>query len=325
LAEQELKYKSVIPMYIPWVKEHVPLKSHTSYQIGGPARYFATPGTDDELGEAITRAKESRLPIFVLGGGTNLLVSDDGFEGWIIRPEQKGIERDGTDLIVGAGAQMRDLVAAAEEAGLAGLAWAGGLPGTVGGAVRGNAGAFSGEIKDTVVEVKSMSLQTGNTETHVHDVCAFGYRTSIFKEQPNAIITTVRFHLEPGDREALRAKRMSCIAYRNEKHPMEYPNAGSVFKNIPLERVSTELQDRFRAALKNDPFPVLPVAALLATADLKGKTHGGAMISTKHPNFIVNARDARASDVLALIAYAKKKIEDEYGIALEAEVMHLSS
>jgi len=324
-------------------QKNVPLKNYSSYKIGGLARLFAEIGSTEELKE-ILRLSNDRLriaadKIAILGGGTNILIGDEGFDGLVIHNKIEGIEQEGGNLVVGSGALVKDLLEFCIENSLSGLEWAGGLPGTIGGAVRGNAGAFKGETKDNVVRVKSLDLKTAsnaaeaesdlaaalNEKERNNDECNFGYRNSIFKsgEASNEFITHVVLGLTLGDKEEIREKIQQKIEYRNNKHPMNLPNIGSTFKNIPLDLLSLNLQKEFAPFVKNDPFAVVPTTKLLALAGLKGKRVGDAMISEKHPNFIVNLGNATAENVKALIEIAKEVIKEKYNIDLEEEIIRL--
>jgi UDP-N-acetylmuramate dehydrogenase len=323
---------------MPQFKESVPLSKFSHYKIGGPARFFFDAKTAGEVRWAVKEAKKRKLPVFVLGGGTNILISDDGFGGLVLRVAIKDIKVKGTTVPVGAGVPMADLLKFAVAHSLAGLEWAGGLPGTVGGAVRGNAGCFGGETKDSVVSVTSFDMKTMTLVTRTARACAFGYRQSIFKKKNGAeIILSARFALTKGNKKEIAKVIKERIAYRNERHPMEHPNIGSIFKNVPLRAVhakgSAQYKKAMRAAaltlrgsrfsVKTDPFPVISTARLIAESGLRGVSAGGAMISPKHPNFIVNVLGAQSSDVQDLITLAKAEVWEKFGIPLEEEVQLL--
>jgi len=305
-------------------KENISLAPLNSYKIGGKARYFFEAKNLPELQEAVVLAHEKSLPIFVLAGGTNLLISDTGYDGLVLKPHLQNMHIAGSEVYAEAGVSMRDLLELAIENSLSGLAWAGGLPGSFGGAIRGNAGAFGGEMKDNIIEITSLDIsKKPKLITRNRNECKFGYRTSIFKEQGNEIIVSGKLALSSGDKKTLLKERDEKIRYRLERHPMEYPNAGSMFKNIPLALVPEAVQEQFKSAIKTDPFPVMPVAALIAAANLQGVSFGGASISPKHPNFIVNNLTASADDVKALTALVKETIYDKFKVLLEEEIIFL--
>lgn len=213
---------------------------------------------------------------------------------------------------------MKDLVNSSVKKGLAGLEWAGGLPGTFGGAVRGNAGAFGGEIKDSILEVEALDSNLKLRKLS-NKQCRFSYRSSIFKEK-NWIILSVKIKLKKGVKKDLESLANSHIEYRKEKHPLEYPNAGSVFKNVNFRETSPKIQKLFLDKVKKDPFEIIPSAWFIIGAGLVGKKIGRAQISKKHSNYIVNIGKATSKDVLSLISLAKKKIKKIYGVDLETEV-----
>lgn len=305
------------------LQKNVPLKNYSNYRIGGPAQFFAEVASTDELKEVLGLAGNKE--IFVLGKGTDVLISDEGYDGLAIFNKIEGIEKEGDGLRVGSGTLVKNLLDYCIENSLSGFEWAGGLPGTIGGAVRGNAGAFKGETKDNVIRVESLDLKTLDEKVRDNAQCQFDYRNSIFKsgEGIYEFITHVVLGLTPGDKEEIKEKIRQKIDYRNNRHPMDYPSIGSVFKNIPLDSLSSELQKEFAPLVKTDPFPVVSITKLLALCDLKGKRVGGAMISDKQPNFIINVDNAKATDVKTLIEIAKQAVKDRYGLILEEEIVYL--
>lgn len=306
------------------IQTNIPLKKHSNFKIGGPASYFYEFKSKESISEAIREWGEvgKDLPIFILGGGTNILFNDDGFDGLVLKDSISFIKREGNDLTVGSGTLVSDLVNYCNQNSLSGFEWAGGLPGTVGGGVRGNAGAFMGEMKDSVLEVESLDLKTLKTKKRNNKECKFNYRQSIFKSgySENEIILSVKFKLKKGEREEIKQKTQEKIDYRIDRHPLDLPNIGSTFKNVDVKKIPPEVLKEFEKSIKPDPFPVLPVAKLIIGANLKGKTIGGAKFSEKHPNFIVNFNNAKAKDVRALISLAKKEIKEKYSIDLEEEI-----
>lgn len=305
------------------LQKNIPLKQYTTFNIGGPAKYFLVVKKESELLSAIALAKKLKVPVFVLGGGSNLLVSDKGFSGLVIKIELKQIRRlPGNVVESESGATMKELVNFAIKEELAGLEWAGGLPGTFGGAVRGNAGCFGSEIKDVIASVKALDSRLVLRDLSWKQ-CHFLYRSSVFKKKGWQVISaTVK--LKPGKKEELRKLANDKIAYRKKTHPMEFPNAGSVFKNVPVKSLSKKFKEHFADKVKQDPFPIVPTAWLIIDAGLTGKKIGKAQISTKHSNYIVNLGGAKAKDVLGLITFAQKVIKKKYGVMLEPEVQYLA-
>lgn len=303
------------------IQENIPLTQHCNYKIGGPAHYFCDATTEEEIRSAILFAREKRVQIFILGSGTNLLFADDGFDGLVLKPNLKTIMLHGDVVEVGAGALVSDLLNFTIAQSLSGLEWSGGLPGTVGGAVRGNAGAFKGEIKDRIVSVDSLDVDTLENLRRDNPACRFGYRSSIYKEKGGKeIILSAQIRLEKGDPKKISARIQEKINYRVQRHPMEFPNTGSTFKNVDLNHVPEKWRQAFTSHIKMDPFPVIPTAFLITEAGLKGTRSGGAMVSPKHANFIINADNAKSADVKSLIAIVKQRVFEEFEIRLEEEI-----
>ncbi|MEK7115157.1 MAG: UDP-N-acetylmuramate dehydrogenase [Patescibacteria group bacterium] len=306
-------------------ERNVPLRLYSNYKIGGEAKYFYRAEGLDNLIKAIKEAGAMKLPVFILGGSTNLLIGDEGFDGLVLKPEIKFLHAHDNLVHVGSGVLMADLLNFCIERGLSGLEWAGGLPGAVGGAVRGNAGAFGGEIKDSIQKVASIKIIEVEPRYIVRDKeeCQFDYRHSIYKKNPGEIILGAVFNLKSGDPKIIREQTDEKINYRYRKHPMDYPNIGSIFKNVPWEIVPDQHKEMFKEKMKQDPFLVLPTAILIDRCGLRGVSYGGAMISPKHPNFIVNVMEAKADDVKELIKLVKEKVFEKFGIKLEEEVQYV--
>ena len=286
-------------MYLKGLKQNIILAKYTTYKIGGPADYFVSVKNYEELKKALQFAEDNSLPIFILAGGSNVLFSDNGFRGLVIKIDNKELSIYENEITVGAGILMNDLVSQSIENSLAGLEWAGGLPGTIGGAIRGNAGCFGGEIKDIVKEVTAVTYG-GEIKLYKNEDCYFNYRESIFKCNKEIIMSVV-FKLRAGDKNNLKTIVFDHIKYRQIKH--RTPSCGSVFKNCFLEDGS-----------------VLPVGALIGACGLIGKTIGGARITEEHANIIHNFNNAKAADVLDLINLVKEKVKQKFDISLEEEV-----
>lgn len=312
------------------LSQDIPLKKHSNYRIGGPADYFSEFNSPESLIEDLSeyRKIEPNGKIFILGSGTNILFSDSGFRGLVLKNNIKFINKiediDGKiALEVGSGVLVDELVAYCISNSLSGFEWAGGLPGTIGGAIRGNAGAFNGETKDNIYKVKSIDIANFEIIERNKTECEFDYRMSIFKKKAEGaeVILSAVFLFEKKIQEEIKKETQSHIDYRIDRHPLDLPSIGSTFKNVPVEEVPGSVLKEFEKSIKHDPFPVLPVAKLLLGADLIGKQIGDAQISTKHPNFVVNLGNAKASDVLELITLVKSTIQEKYGISLEEEIM----
>lgn len=299
------------------IQENIQLAPLTTFKVGGPAQHFVEVKTKEELKEAIELSEKNDWKSLILAGGSNLIISDAGFDGLVVKINIVGLDIDGDVLTAGAAVEMKELVDASIDASLAGLEWAGGLPGSFGGAIRGNAGAFGGEIKDTILEVETFSLADG-FRTFNKTECQFDYRESFFKHSDEVIISA-KSKLQKGHKDELRKVADSRIQYRQDKHPMNYPNSGSIFKNVPLENVPKEHLPLFEDAIKNDPFPIVPTAKIIAVAGLKGKKVGDAQLSEKHSNYIVNLGNAKSNDIIELIKQIQQEISERYQIILEVE------
>ena len=303
------------------IAKNIPLKPYTSFKIGGPAEYFCTIKNIKEIEEICKFIEKNNLPVFILGGGTNLLINDDGYKGLVIKPEIDHIYfyEDGK-VVCGSGVQMPNLVYESCNLGYGGLEWAGGLPGTIGGAVRGNAGCFGFEIKDFLSSVKAINLKTKEFKVFKKDEIDFKYRDSFFKQNPEWLIIEIELKLNPGEDKYKLLKNMKeKIDYRKQNHPLEYPNAGSIFKNLNINQVPKEVVElalEFNK-VKNEK---IPTAFLIEYLGLKGKQIGGAKISEKHANFIINLGYAKCKDVLDLINLVKEKIYERFNFVPELEI-----
>ena len=280
------------------VSLNVSLKEYTSFKIGGTADLFVVPNNLMELINVLDILKENNVEYFLLGAGSNLLISDKGIRGAVIKLG------DGFDyahakngyILAGAGVSLAKLSACAKEAELKGLEFASGIPGSLGGALFMNAGAYGGEMKDVVTEVSYID-KDGTVKTASCSECDFGYRKSIFSSG-DKIIISAKITLEKGSREEILQKMRELNAKRKEKQPLEYPSAGSTFKRP---------EGHF-------------AGALIEEAGLKGHTIGGAQVSEKHAGFVINTGDATAEDVCELIEYVKKEVFKKSGVELEPEV-----
>ncbi len=306
-------------------EENVLLKNYSNYKIGGPARFFLKTKNVEEIGKAIEKAREYNNRVFILGGGTNVLFSDGVFNGLVLKPEINFIKKENDLIKVGAGTSMTELIDYFLEKGISGLEWAAGLPGTLGGAIRGNAGAFRGETKNVVKEVISLDIskKTPKLIKRENSKCEFFYRSSIFKSNSGReIILEATLFAPKGDKKEMCNIAAKNIKYRIERQPLEYPSIGSTFKNVLLEQMR-KIDENIKKTIKTDPFPIIPVAYLISEAGLKGISCGGAMVSPKHPNFIVNALDATANDVKSLIFLVKNEVYKKFKVKLEEEIEYV--
>ena len=304
------------------VLENEPLANHCTFKIGGPARYFFIAKSSEEIVKAAEAAQDLGLKIFVLSGGSNVLFSDDGFNGLVIKIQNTKYEIQETKIIAEAGVKLAEVVKAAAEQGLSGLEWAAGIPGTVGGAVRGNAGAY-GKSTGEAIE-RAEALEKLKVKNYSKEDCKFGYRESIFKKE-GGIVLKVVFKLVPGDKNKIKEEMDKIFAARDGKIPQD-PSAGSFMKNV---EVTDEIVKTIKEYTHEDvPADYLekgkiPAAWLITQCDLKGKQIGGAKISEKHANFIVNVGGATAADVIAFASLVKMKVRDETGVQLQEEIEYV--
>lgn len=308
------------------LKENEPLAKHVNIRIGGPADFYVEAKSSDEIFQAAEAALADGLPSVVFGGGSNTLPSDDGFRGLVIQAANRGWSIEGDRVRAEAGVPSAFLARKTADAGLTGLEWAISLPGTIGGAVRGNAGCFGGEMRDVLASVDALRAHAGKIErvAYANQDCRFGYRESVFKHNQD-IVLDVELKLTSASKEACLAKLDAVLAQRKLEQPSENPSAGCMFKNFEYKdegdiaklKSVVEVPAPFLAAKR------IPAGWLIEQADLKGTKVGAAQVSDKHGNFLVNLGGASASEVLQLISLIKMKIRDGYGIQLEEEVQLL--
>lgn len=302
------------------IKENEPLSSHCTFRIGGPAKFFVEVKNVEEVKEAIDFAKGQSLPFFVLGGGSNILFSDDGYDGVIIKLSAVSIQLSENGVTVSAGTPFGLLISKTAEAGLSGLEWGMGIPGTVGGGVAGNCGAYGSAISNSV---KSVTVLTGSGEVKQYNKedCGFGYRTSKFKNKNNEeIILEVEFEFKKEEPEIIKNKIKEILQTRVGKVPTQ-PSAGSVFTNLRVSDLSPEVLAMIPPEkIKGGK---LPAGYLIEECGLRGKKIGGGLITEQHANFIVNTGGATANDILALIDLCKKEVKAKFGINLEEEIIML--
>lgn len=297
-----------IEHFLSEVKRNVLLADYSTFRIGGPAKYFYQVKTIKDLIRAVEWTKKTKLPYFILGGGSNILVSDKGFDGLVIKIEINKLIINNNRIITGAGVLLNDLVNKSIKKGLTGLEWAIGIPGTIGGAVRGNTGAFS--ISEIVKKIKVLKDSKSEFKIYNPKSIKFGYRDSIFKKN-NEIILEIELEFKKGDKRKSQELIKKYLSYRFQRQP-KLSSAGCVFKNL------TPGQLQHRASLSNNS-----AGWLIEQCGLKGRRIGDAKISEKHANFIVNLGNAKAKDVKRLINLCKEKVKEKFGIQLEEEIEYL--
>lgn len=281
------------------LKEGELLSNHTTFRIGGAAKYFAVPKNEEEIMEAVDFAIVKDLPYYILGKGSNVLFADEGYPGVIIEigAGMEKVERTGdTGIRAQAGVSLSALAAFAAREGLSGLEFAGGIPGTLGGAVTMNAGAYGGEMQDVIVSAKVMDEEGAVQELSCEEL-QLGYRTSIVQKK-QFVVLEAEFLLKPGTTEEIQNTMKELNAKRRKKQPLEYPSAGSTFKRP---------EGYFAGKLIED-------------AGLRGYRVGDAQVSEKHCGFVVNRGKATCAEVLQLIGDVQKTVKEQFGVQLEPEV-----
>lgn len=283
------------------VKQQEPMSRHTTFRIGGPADFYLCPHSTNEVQEIVEICKEEKLPYFVLGNGSNLLVSDKGYRGVVIQLWKNFSDITVKDCCIQAkaGTLLSKVAAEALEVGLTGMEFASGIPGTIGGAAFMNAGAYGGEMKDIIKSVKVLDTQ-GEVRVLPKEELKMGYRTSIVKEKGYTVLS-VELELTRGNQEEIRNTMEDLKERRTSKQPLEMPSAGSTFKRP---------EGYFAGKLIMD-------------SGLRGFSVGGAQVSEKHCGFVVNKGGATAMDVLNLIREVQRRVKEQFGVDLETEVRFL--
>ena len=278
-----------------------PMKKHTTFRVGGNADYFVMPRTTEEIQQVIELCKKENLPYYILGNGSNLLVSDKGYRGVMIQiyKEMNAITVNGNRICAQAGALLSKVGSVALEAELTGFEFAAGIPGTVGGAVVMNAGAYGGEMKD-ILSSATVLTEDGTILTLKNEELKLGYRTSIVAKK-NYIVLEAEYQLRVGDKADIRAKMDELKLQRVTKQPLEYPSAGSTFKRPTGYFAGKLIQD----------------------AGLRGFQVGGAQVSEKHCGFVINTGNATAADIMELMKQVSERVYEEFGVMLEPEVKRL--
>ncbi|OGI17647.1 MAG: UDP-N-acetylenolpyruvoylglucosamine reductase [Candidatus Moranbacteria bacterium RIFCSPHIGHO2_02_FULL_40_12b] len=304
------------------LEKNISLSNYTTFRIGGPAKFFIEVKNEEELLEALDYAKKNNLDFFILGGGSNLLVSDKGFDGLVIKMHNSSFLIHNSSLECGAGVPLAKAVRESVNSGLTGLEWAAGIPGTVGGAVRGNAGAFGGNASDVVKKVSVLNTEELGIKNYELSDCNFKYRDSVFKQNKNLIILSAVFKLQKGNKEEGRKKIQEIIKKRISVQPQGMPSAGSFFVN-PVVNNPKIIEEFEKETGKKSKESKVPAPWLIEQADLKGRQIGGAKVSEKHANYIVNTGNATAEDVIMLASIIKQQVRDKFGVELKEEVQYL--
>ena len=280
-------------------QENVLLSKYTTFKIGGPAKYFCIARNKENLIKAVKKAKELKMPFFILGKGSNVLALDKGFNGIVIKIHNSKFIIHNSGIYVEAGVKLEDLVKLSIKKSLTGLEWAVGIPGTVGGAVYGNAQAFGTKMSDIIKSVEIFDAKTLKIKTLTKKKCDFSEKHTVFKKNKDLIILSSVIKLKNGKKKEIQKRIKKHLDYRKKNHPWKFPSAGSVFVNKTGGPSS---------------------AYLIEKCGLKGTKAGGAKVSEKHAGFIVNTGEAKARDVLKLIKIIKQKVKSKFRIDLEEEI-----
>ncbi len=283
------------------VETAVQLAPFTTFKIGGPAKYFLRVNSKEQLITAVQEAKDNAVPVFFLGGGSDILIHDNGFPGLVIKIEMNAIEISNTTVRAEAGALINAVIGRAIREGLSGLEFATGVPATIGGAVWANLGSRGSEISKVLT---SVTVLTSDLQERVltNEECAFGYRESIFKHEPYTIIDAT-FELAPGDKVELRKRMVELTKQKKAEQNVGEDTAGCAFRNPSDSDITS--------------------AKLIDDLGLKGYQIGGAQVSNRHANFIINTGNATADDVVQLISYIKQQVRDKAGVQLMEEIEYV--
>jgi UDP-N-acetylmuramate dehydrogenase len=277
----------------------VSLADQINFRLGGKAKYFFVAETKEEIIEAVKLAKKENISFYILGGGANVLAADEGYNGLVLKIKNSRFLIRDSKISADAGILLGDVVEAAANASLSGLEWAAGIPGEIGGAVYGNAQAFGENMAGVIEEVEAFDSDSLTLKKFNREECAYSEKTSVFKKNKNLIIFSAVLNLKKGDKDEIRKKMEEHFNLRREKHPLNYPSAGSMFVNNP---------------------PNPPSSYLIEKAGLKGLRVGDAQVSEKHAGFIINLGKATCKDVLDLVKEIQKKVKEKFRVDLEQEV-----
>lgn len=306
------------------IKKDVSLAQFTTFKVGGPAKFFVEVETREDLSDVFRWIHEKNEKYVILAGGSNVLVSDRGFSGIVIGLRNRDCVLRGDRIDCGAGSFLSKAVNVAISNNKQSFEWAIGIPGSIGGAVRGNAGAFGSEMSEIVETVEVYNIEKDSFETFSNRDCQFAYRDSIFKQNDNYLVWNTVLKLSDGNSQDIQRNVDKYISHRSLGQP-KLPSAGCVFKNIIVGEINSEntyLLDLIREEGVEKGGKV-GAGWVIDKLDLRGKKMGGAKISLEHANFIVNTSDARAEDIIMLISYIKQQVRDRFGIQLQEEIVYL--
>jgi UDP-N-acetylmuramate dehydrogenase len=328
------------------IQKNIALSQHTTFKTGGMADFFCEIKTKDDLLEVFRWIRKDGLKYFALGNGSNLLVNDAGFRGVAVKPANDSIVWKSSQSVTGAGVLLPALIMEAKKYQLGGMEWAFGIPATLGGAVRNNAGAFGSDMSKIVEAVEIFDSSSMKFKVIKNKECSFSYHRSVFQDQPTWLIWEVTLEWEKKNQDLIDQAMQKFLNQRKNRQPLERPSAGSYFRNPSLAHleknkkeemintfVEVELakcapdQDKFIAEKETrtrvEQADTLPAAYLIEATGLKGRTIGGAQVSEKHANFIINTGGAKTEDVVILASMVKQKVRNKFGVQLHEEVEYV--
>ncbi len=306
------------------IQKNVPLAPFTTYKIGGPAKYYLEAAIREDLSGAFAWAIEQGIKVYVLGGGSNVLIPDRGVDGLVIRLANNDIAIKGERVECGAGAMLASIINKAKGNKLSGLEWASGIPrATVGGAIRGNAEAFNCPMSGLVETVEVYDKIKDKFVIYSNRECQFAYRMSIFKKTPDLLVWQAVLRMRSEDSDKIARLVEESLDFRGAHYP-KLPGAGSIFENIDPDYFKKQNPAFFENELEGRVGQSGRISAglLIDKLDLKGKTIGGAKVSLEHANHIINTGRAKAEEVLMLISYIKQQVRDNYNIQIKEEIQY---
>jgi UDP-N-acetylmuramate dehydrogenase len=301
------------------VSADTPLAPYTRFGIGGPADVYAETASVEAFMSALSVTRASRIPTMIIGGGTNLIVSDSGYRGIVLRYRGDRLLAANGRVIADAGGTLQELVDFTIARGFAGLETLSGIPGSVGAAIYGNAGAYGHSISERVVHVRFFDGAT--VRVFENEECRFAYRESIFKQRKEWIVFSAELHLDYADADTLRKTADEILRVRNEKFPVTMKCAGSIFKNLLLRDLPPDLAAQVPASAVREG--KIPAAWFLEQVGAKGMERGDIRVATYHANLIYNAGAGTAADLVALIRDLKQEVRVRFGLDLEEEVQYV--
>ena len=303
------KFYQKILEVLPETKRNILLKDYTTYKIGGPAKYFFITKKSEDLISALKIAKQFKVPVFILGGGSNLLVADKGFKGLVIKIDINDISFTDNKVTAGAGVGLTKFSNSLSAKGLSGLEWAVGIPGTLGGAIYGHAQAFGTKISSSIESVEAVDIKNLLIKKFSKKQCQFSLKNSIFKKKKNFVIISATLKFDKKDVQEIKNKVEEFLNYRKTNHPINFPSAGSTFVNPEKQIRNKKLLETCPELKEYNKKGIIPAGYLIAKCGLNEKKMGNIQISKIHANFIVNLGGGKAKDVLKLMKLAQDEVK----------------